>query len=116
MSDTELVERYYEAVDAMDAEGLESVLAPEFRQERGDRSFEGRDRFVEFMMNGRPRTDTVHAVDTLFRPAVDADDARERQVAAHGRLFGEDGEELFAFVDLFSVENGAIVELRTFSK
>jgi len=115
MSQTDLVERYYEAIDAMDADGLAAVLAPEFRHDRSDRTIEGRERFVEFMMNDRPQTDTVHAVDTLFLPAVD-DDAREREVAAHGRLFAEDGEELFAFVDLFSVEEEKIVELRTFTK
>ena len=115
MSHTELVERYYEAVDAMDGDALRSVLAPAFRQERSDRTFQGRDRFVEFMLTERPRTDTVHAVDTLFLPEADGD-ARGHEVATHGRLFAEDGEELFAFVDLFSVEDGEIVELRTFTK
>ncbi|NHX34991.1 MULTISPECIES: nuclear transport factor 2 family protein [Halolamina] len=111
MSHTELVERYYEAIDAMDADGLGAVLAPEFRHDRGDRTIEGRDRFVEFMVEDRPRTDTVHAVDTLFRPEGDDD-----EVAAHGRLFADDGEELFAFVDLFTVAEGEIVDLRTFTK
>lgn len=111
MSQTELVERYYEAIDAMDADGLAAVLAPEFRHDRSDRTIEGRERFVEFMMNDRPQTDTVHAVDTLFLPANDGD-----EVAAHGRLFADDGEELFAFVDLFTVAEGAIVGLRTFTK
>ncbi|WP_435118069.1 nuclear transport factor 2 family protein [Halolamina sp. C58] len=115
MSHTDPVERYYEAIDAMDADGLAAVLAPDFRHDRPDRTIEGRERFVEFMMNERPRTDTVHAVDTLFLPKTD-DDARGREVAAHGRLFAEDGKELFAFVDLFTVEDGAIVDLRTFTK
>ena len=113
MSQTEPVERYYEAVDAMDADGLAAVLAPGFRHDRPDRTIEGRERFVDFMIDDRPRTDTVHAVDTLFLP--DGDDA-PNEVAAHGRLFAEDGEELFAFVDLFTVEDGEIVDLRTFTK
>lgn len=116
MSQTDPVERYYEAIDATDADGLAAVLAPDFRQDRPDRTIEGRDQFVEFMMEERPRTDTVHAVDTLFLPEVGNDDARGREVAAHGRLFGEDGEELFAFVDLFTVEDGQVVNLRTFTK
>ncbi len=116
MSHTEPVERYYEAIDAMDADGLAAVLAPDFRHDRPDRTIEGRDRFVAFMTDERPRTDTVHAVDTLFLPETDGDDARGREVAAHGRLFAEDGEELFAFVDLFTVEGGKIVDLRTFTK
>ncbi len=117
MSQTDPVERYYEAVDAMDADALVAVLAPGFHQERPDRTIEGRERFVEFMMAERPRTDTVHAVDTLFLPEVeDEEDIRGREVAAHGRLFDEDGEELFAFVDLFTVDDGAIVDLRTFTK
>jgi len=111
MSQTEPVERYYEAIDAMDADGLAAVLAPGFRHDRPDRTIEGRDRFVAFMMDERPQTDTVHAVDTLFLP-----DEAPNEVAAHGRLFAEDGEELFAFVDLFTVENGEIVDLRTFTK
>ena len=115
MSDTDPVERYYEAVDAMDADGLAAVLASDFRHDRSDRTIEGREQFVEFMMEERPRTDTVHAVDTLFLPEAD-DDARGREVAAHGRLFGDDGEELFAFVDLFTVDDGEIVDLRTFTK
>ena len=115
MSDTDPVERYYEAVDAMDADTLAAVLAPEFRHDRPDRTIEGRDRFVEFMMDERPRTDTVHAVDTLFLPEAAAD-ARGREVAAHGRLFADDGEELFAFVDLFTVADGEIVDLRTFTR
>ena len=117
MSHTDPVERYYEAIDAMDADGLAAVLAPAFRHDRSDRTIEGREQFVEFMMDERPRTDTVHAVDTLFLPEVEGeDDARGREVAAHGRLFGEDGEELFAFVDLFTVDDGEIVDLRTFTK
>jgi len=115
MSQTELVECYYEAIDAMDADGLAAVLDSEFRHDRSDGTIEGRERFVEFMMSERPRTDTVHAVDTLFLPATE-DDASGREVAAHGRLFAEDGTELFAFVDLFTVDEGAIVDLRTFTR
>ena len=91
MSQTELVECYYEAIDAMDADGLAAVLDSEFRHDRSDGTIEGRERFVEFMMSERPRTDTVHAVDTLFLPATE-DDASGREVAARSPVRrGRDG-------------------------
>ena len=112
MAHTDAVERYYEAIDAADGDALRDVLGSGFRHDRPDRTIDGRERFVEFMLAERPRTDTVHAVDTLFVP----DDGDESEVAAHGRLFGDDGEELFAFVDLFTLEGGEIVDLRTFTR
>ncbi|MFW5895985.1 MAG: nuclear transport factor 2 family protein [archaeon] len=115
MNATELVKRYYEAIDAMDGDGLAAVLAPTFRHERPERTIDGRERFVEFMLADRPRTDTIHAVDAVFRPtAEDAGDSID-EVAVHGRLCAEDGEELFAFVDLFTVDDGRLGNLRTFT-
>jgi len=111
MSNAQLVERYYEAIDDNDGEELTAVLAPEFRHDRPDRVLEGRERFVAFMLEDRPHTDTVHAVDTVFLPDDDTDD-----VAVHGRLFDDDGSELFAFVDLFTVDGGEITHLRTFTR
>ncbi len=119
MSHVQLVEQYYEAIDANDGEALEAVLAPAFRQDRPDRSLDGRDRFVEFMLNERPRTDTVHAVDTLFLPEdreAEHEHHDEEEVAVHGRLFNKDGSEQFAFVDLFTVGEEGITHLRTFTK
>lgn len=114
MSHAQLVERYYEAIDENDDEVLESVLAPAFRHDRPDRTLEGRDRFIEFMLEERPTTDTVHAVDTLFLPEEQPDDAEE--VAVHGRLFNTDGTEQFAFVDLFTIGDDGVTQLRTFTK
>jgi hypothetical protein len=44
------------------------------------------------------------------------DEAHDGDVAVHGRLFDDDGSELFAFVDLFTVEAGVITHLRTFTR
>ncbi len=115
MSHAQVVERYYEAIDENDDEALTSVLAPEFRHDRPDRTLEGRDRFIRFMLEERPTTDTVHAADTVFLPEEQADHEAE-EVAVHGRLFNKDGTEQFAFVDLFTVGDGGITHLRTFTK
>jgi len=58
-----LARAYYDALDAGEYDRLASLLAPEFVQRRPDRTFEGRDRFVAFMRDERPNTDTTHAVD-----------------------------------------------------
>ncbi|GAB7094006.1 hypothetical protein JCM30237_11580 [Halolamina litorea] len=113
MSQTAPVERYYEAIDARDDEALRAVLAPEFRHDRPDRTIEGRERFVAFMADERPRTDTTHRLEGVFLPT--AADAGAAEVAVHGRLLGDDGEELFGFVDLFTVVDGKILELETFT-
>lgn len=114
MGHSDLVEQYYEAIDGNDGEALERVLTPAFRHNRPDRTLDGRDRFVEFMLEERPRTDTVHEVERVFLPdGQTANDADE--VAVHGQLFEEDGTELFAFVDLFSVGDTGITDLRTFT-
>lgn len=119
MSHAQLVERYYDAIDDGDGEALASVLAPAFRHNRPDRTIEGRERFVTFMLQERPRMDTVHAIDTVFLPQdsdPDHESHEEEAVAVHGRLFGDDGEELFAFVDLFTVSEDGIQQLRTFTR
>jgi len=114
MSHSDLVERYYEAIDANDGEALESALAPGFRHNRPDRTLDGRDRFLEFMLEERPHTETGHSVETVFVPDGEQPDDADK-VAVHGRLFEKDGSELFAFVDLFTVGEDGIVDLRTFT-
>lgn len=112
MDETAAVRRYYECLDDGDYDDLTDLLAPEFQHFRPDRTLEGRERFVSFMREDRPRTDTVHAVDSVFVP--DEESPQDR-VAAHGRVFGDDGEELFDFVDLFRFTDAGAVELRTFT-
>jgi ketosteroid isomerase-like protein len=102
----DLARTYYHAIDAGDYDALADVLAPEFVHERPDRTFDGRDRFVAFVRDDRPRTDTEHAIDELYDGAGG--------VAVRGRLLGSDGDELFAFVDAFEVADGALVRLTTY--
>ena len=104
-----LVRAYYDALDAGEYDRLRSLLAADFVQRRSDRTFEGRDRFVAFMRDERPNTDTTHAVERVY-PAGPG-------VAVRGRLLDADGEELFAFVDVFSVDadGGQLTALETYA-
>jgi ketosteroid isomerase-like protein len=102
-----LARAYYDALDAGEYDRLASLLAPDFVQRRPDRTFEGRDRFVAFMRDERPNTDTTHAIERVY-PAGPG-------VAVRGRLLDADGEELFAFVDVFSVEDGMLTALETYA-
>lgn len=57
---------YYRALDEGDYEALADLLAPGFVQERPDLTLEGRERFVRFVREERPRRDTSHAVDAVY--------------------------------------------------
>ena len=102
-----LARAYYAALDAGEYDRLRALLSPDFVQRRPDRTFEGRDRFVAFMRDERPNTDTTHAVERVY-PAGPG-------VAVRGRLLDADGEELFAFVDAFAVEDGRVTALETYA-
>ena len=104
---TRLVRRYYEALDDGEYGDLELILAPGFIQHRPDRTFESRREFVAFMREGRPNTDTRHELRDL-----EVSEEGER-VVVRGRLFDADGEQLFEFVDRFSLEGGQVVHLET---
>ncbi|WP_253737264.1 nuclear transport factor 2 family protein [Halohasta salina] len=106
MDQSTLVSEYYRCLDD-EYETLRSILHPEFVQQRPDRSFEGRAAFVEFMRTGRPQTDTTHRVDTLLESADG--------LAAYGRLFDAEGDELFEFIDVFRFDGGEIRAVDTFS-
>lgn len=124
----DLARTYYDALDGGDYGMLRAVLAPEFVQRRPDRSFEGRDEFVRFMRDDRPRTDTVHAVDRTYVVEAATEGGTDEkapngtaEVAVRGRLLAEDGaagerEELVAFVDVFRVADGRVTELRTYTR
>lgn len=105
--DGDLVRAYYAAIDAGDYDRLRSLLAPGFVQRRPDRTFDGRDRFVAFMRDERPDTDTTHAVDRVY-PAGPG-------VAVRGRLLDADGDEVFAFVDAFDADDGRLTALETYA-
>lgn len=111
-----LARAYYDALDAGEYDRLADLLAPEFVQRRPDRTFEGRDRFVAFMRDERPMTDTTHAVDGVYPNGPDGPaDSDGSGVAVRGRLLDADGDELFAFVDVFSIEDGRLAELETYA-
>ncbi|WP_336036115.1 nuclear transport factor 2 family protein [Halobacterium yunchengense] len=101
-----LAQTYYDAIDDGDYDALREALAPDFQHVRPDRTLDGRDAFVAFMRDDRPRTDTSHVVDAVYEGADG--------VAARGRLLGPEGE-LFAFVDVFETADGAIAAVRTYA-
>jgi Nuclear transport factor 2 (NTF2) domain. len=123
MDATDAARAYYEAVDAGDYDRLAALLAPDFAQRRPDRTLVGRDSFVSFMRDRRPRTDSTHHVDAVYRLSVGA--AGERleatgdvvaEVAVRGRVRTDDGELGFGFVDVFAVdEDGRLASLRTYT-
>lgn len=104
----ELAVMYYDAIDAGDYEALADVLAPGFTHDRPDRTIEGADRFVAFMRDERPETDTTHEVDAVFE--------RDGGVAVEGRLLRADGSEWFGFVDVFVARDDALTGLRTYTR
>nr|WP_149783432.1 nuclear transport factor 2 family protein [Halorubrum aquaticum] len=108
-------------MDAGDYGRLADLLDPAFVHERPDRTLEGRERFVAFMRDERPMTDTEHVVDAVYESDPGAGDdppepAGSTGVAVQGRLLDADGDELFAFVDVFTVEEGRLTELRTYAR
>ncbi|WP_066417920.1 nuclear transport factor 2 family protein [Halorubrum aethiopicum] len=114
-----LARSYYAAIDGGEYDRLGDLLDPAFVHDRPDRTLEGRDRFVAFMRDERPLTDTEHVVDATYeRDPGGGDDgsapAESTGVAVRGRLLDADGDELFAFVDVFDVADGRLTELRTY--
>jgi ketosteroid isomerase-like protein len=91
-----LAREYYRAIDAGEMDALQRVLAPEFVQERSDRTLSGREAFVTFMAEKRPETDTEHVIKQVYT-APDG-------VAVQGQLLRGDGSLFFRFVDVFQVE------------
>lgn len=102
------VRAYYDAIDAGEYDRLTGLLTPGFTHYRPDRTLDGRERFVRFMLEQRPLTDTDHVVEAVYPRGVG--------VAVQGRLLDADGDDLFAYVDVFSFEDGAIARLETYTK
>lgn len=105
----DLVDRYYEAIDAHEYEHLETLLAPEFVHQRPDRTLDGRATFLQFMREKRPQSGTVHELDGTF-PTEDS-------VAVEGRLVSSDGTEIIRFTDIHDIDHtmGQILQLRTYT-
>lgn len=108
MSAPRTVESYYRTIDEHRYDDLSDLLAPEFVHERPDRTLSGRETFIGFMREERPRTETTHVLDEVYA------NENRTEFAARGRLLDTDGERLFGFVDVHTVENGYIARLRTY--
>ncbi|MFB6103121.1 MAG: nuclear transport factor 2 family protein [Haloplanus sp.] len=107
--DASTVRAYYEAIDAGAYDRLAGLLAPDFVQHRPDLTLDGRERFVRFMREERPRTDTEHILDAVCV----GDDGT---VFARGRLRSADGDDLFGFVDVHRVGGNRIATLTTYTR
>ena len=101
------VRAYYRRLDNAEYAELESLLHPEFVQRRPDRTFDDRASFLAFMRSERPVTDTSHDITTVC--------ASRGGRAASGHLLDADGNELFAFIDVFKFgADGRITRLTTY--
>ncbi|MFB6222650.1 MAG: nuclear transport factor 2 family protein [Haloarcula sp.] len=114
---------YYDAIDGDDYDRLASLLAPDFVHDRPDRTIDGRERFVQFMREERPQTDTTHPLDGLYcsydegsEPTDSSGDTEETEVVARGRLLDADGERITRFVDVFTFADGAIERIETYTR
>jgi len=111
MDRRDAVTGYYDAIDAGDYDRLRALLASEFVQRRPDRTLDGPDQFVRFMREERPRTDTEHVLDAVGDDGNDG----ETTVFAQGRLRGNDGTDMFGFVDVHRVGDDGIESLTTYT-
>ncbi|EMA20714.1 nuclear transport factor 2 family protein [Haloarcula argentinensis] len=114
---------YYDAIDGDDYDQLASLLAPSFVHDRPDRTIDGRDRFVQFMREERPQTDTTHPLDGLFcrqndsaGRSPDSDDTATAEVVARGSLLDADGECIVGFVDVFTFAGDDIERIETYTR
>ncbi|MEF8781500.1 MAG: nuclear transport factor 2 family protein [Haloarculaceae archaeon] len=100
---------YYRALDEDDYDLLADLLAPAFTHIRPDRTLDGCERFVRFMREERPQTDTSHPIDAVYRQAGGD------EVVVRGRLLDTDGDTITRFVDVFSFDGERIEQIRTFT-
>ena len=103
-----VVRAYYESLDDGAYDRLEGLLTEGFVHERPEMTLSGRQEFVAFMRDERPRTDTSHLIETVYR----TDGGTE--FAAKGRLVA-DGETITGFVDLVTLADGRIHRIETYT-
>ena len=103
------VRSFYRALDEHAYDRLSSLLAPDFVHRRPDLTIEGRDQFVRFMREDRPDDRTSHPIDAVYRNGGD-------ELAARGRLLDADGDEIAAFVDVFSLGEDGFVSVETYTR
>ena len=113
MATDDPVATYYRALDEHDYETLRTVLSPSFVQHRPDRTFEDRESFVRFMREGRPSPKTGHELEGRFRR--EGGEGDDPTVLVSGRL-REDDEVLFRFVDAFTLSEGRIECVETYTR
>ncbi|QGX95420.1 nuclear transport factor 2 family protein [Haloplanus rallus] len=101
------VRAFYAAIDAGEYDRLRGLLAPEFVHHRPDRTLDGRERFVRFMREERPRTDTEHVLDSMC--------VGHGETFARGRLRAEGDGDLFGFVDVHRIDGDRIASLSTYT-
>jgi ketosteroid isomerase-like protein len=99
---------YYRALDEGDYDLLSALLTEGFVHDRPDRTIEGRERFVRFMREERPQTDTTHPVETVFEGAG--------AVAVRGRLLDADGDCIVGFVDVFEFAGDRVDRIETYTR
>ncbi|MFC7130902.1 nuclear transport factor 2 family protein [Haloferax chudinovii] len=107
---TYLARQYYTALDHHGYDMLRNLLEPGFVQHRGDMTLSGREEFVTFMRDDRPRKDTRHVIERYIQSKSDD------EIVVRGHLEDRDGDELFVFLDRFRARDGKLSELKTFVK
>lgn len=116
---------YYRALDEGDYELLAALLAEDFVHDRPDRTIEGRERFVRFMREERPQTDTTHPVDAVFEadggtqpqgPRASSGQPPGDAVAVRGRLLDADGDPIVGFVDVFEFGADRVQRIETYTR
>ena len=100
---------YYRALDGDDYDLLADTLTSEFVHERPDMTLSGRERFVQFMREERPQTDTTHPIDAVYEQT----DGTE--LVVRGRLLAADDTPITRFVDVFTFDGEKIAKIRTFT-
>jgi ketosteroid isomerase-like protein len=100
---------YYRALDEDDYDLLADLLAPEFVHDRPDMTLEGRERFVRFMREERPMTDTTHPIDGVYTQEAGS------EVIVRGRLLDAEGTTLARFADVFVFDGTAIERIETYT-
>lgn len=104
---TEAARAYYQTIDTDNYHKLTSLLTPEFTHYRSDQTLAGRERFVQFMRDERPMTETTHVVESVY--------TNDNEVAVRGRLL-QNGELLFKFVDIFIFDGKKMSGLQTYTQ
>jgi ketosteroid isomerase-like protein len=110
-----IVRAYYRAIDDHDYEAFADRLAPDVVHRRPDRTIDGRETLVAFMRDDRPDTETSHELRHVYDGDADAVDG-DGAVVVEGCLLDSAGNELFTFADAFSLSDGRIAEIRTYTR